>query len=400
MNMQENQRLLLEKAKNHFDSPFFCYDLDTLETQINDLKTKMDAESIRIWYSCKANPLSNVIGKFVEHGFGMDVSSCGELDQVLKAGCDPKNVLLEGPGKSKKHLENAVARGVEIVVLESTNQALWLNEIAKKAGKKIQVLLRFQLPSMDPRTANEDITAFGISPQDWIDFNIKKCDALDVQGVHIFQWSNVLDIYRLRGIWYQALLSTREICAQAKIPMNIVDLGGGIGIPYNLKEKPLNFADINRTLLDLKRDFNLNKIWLRLGRYSIGEHGFYVTRVIDRKTVMGKEILVMEGGINHVSRVAMGKQSYPCELLRPSQSALKEFQLHGPLCTARDRFGSFNLPEDINVDDWLVFRHIGAYGFTECMPYFLCNNLPGETVIQNGELKFVREVTSSLSWRL
>ncbi len=400
MNIQENQRVLLQKATQHFNSPFFCYDLDTLDAQIRDMKSKFDSESVRIWYSCKANPLSNVISKFVEHGFGMDVSSDGELDQVLRSGCKPENILLEGPGKSKKHLENAVSRGVEFVVLESTNQALWLNEIAKAQNKKIKVLLRFQLPAMDSRNTHEDITAFGIYPQDWIDFNIKKCDALDVQGVHIFQWNNVLDLYRLRGIWYQALLSTREICAQAKIPMNIVDLGGGIGIPYKLKEKPLNISDINRTLLDIKRDFEIKNIWLKLGRYSVGEHGFYATRVIDRKSVMGKEILVMEGGINHVSRVAMGKQTYPCELLRHSQSPMKEFQLHGPLCTARDRFGVFNLPEDINVDDWLVFGHIGAYGFTECMPYFLCNNLPGESVIQNGDLKIVREVTSSLSWRV
>lgn len=71
MNIQENQRVLLQKAAQHFDSPFFCYDLDTLDAQINDMKSKFDSESVRIWYSCKANPLSNVLSKFVEHGFGM-----------------------------------------------------------------------------------------------------------------------------------------------------------------------------------------------------------------------------------------------------------------------------------------------------------------------------------------
>ena len=398
--MEQNERQYLEKATEHYDSPFFCYDLDSLESQIADMKSKMDSNSISVWYSLKANPLSSIVSRFVEKGFGLDVSSEGEIDQAIRSGCAPRHILLEGPGKSKRCLQYAVNQGVETVVLESINQAQWLNDIAKAAGKKIKVLLRFQLPALDPHTGQEDITAFGIYPQDWIDFNIHKCQWLDVQGVHIFQWNNVLDIYRLRGIWYQALMNAREICAQAKIPMNVVDLGGGIGIPLKSKEKFIDFADINKTLMDIKRDFNLTKIWLRLGRYSIGEHGTYVTRIIDRKSVMGKEILVMEGGINHVSRVAMGKQGYPIELLRSSTAPMKEFQLHGPLCTARDRFGSFMLPADIAVDDWVVFTHIGAYGFVECMPYFLCSQMPGECIVQNNELKYVRESSSSKSWRL
>jgi len=398
--MEQLVREHLEKASQHYDSPFYCYDLDSIENQILDVKSKMDSSSIAVWYSLKANPLSSIVSKFVEKGFGIDISSEGELDQALSSGAAPRHILLEGPGKSKRCLQYAVDHGVENVVLESINQTQWLNEMAKASGKKIKVLLRFQLPSLDPYTGHEDITAFGIYPQDWIDFNINKCTWLDVQGVHIFQWNNVLDIYRLRGMWYQALMNAREICAQAKIPMNVVDLGGGIGIPIKSKEKPIDFSDINKTLLDVKRDFNLQKIWLRLGRYSVGEHGTYLTRVIDRKTVMGKEILVMEGGINHVTRVATGRQNYPIELLRNSSASLKEFQLHGPLCTARDRFGAFMLPSDIKVDDWLVFTHIGAYGFVESMPYSLCGQLPGECIIKNNELKFVRESSSSKSWRL
>ena len=137
---------------------------------------------------------------------------------------------------------------------------------------------------------------------------------------------------------------------------------------------------------------------MELGRFAVGTCGHYLSQVVDRKSVRGREILVLDGGINHLARPALTEESFPCELFRNSQAKTKEFFVHGPLCTALDRLGSFHLPEDINEGDWLVFSQAGAYGFTEAMPFFLCHNLPAEVVLYNGDIMTPRTVKSSADW--
>jgi diaminopimelate decarboxylase len=106
----------------------------------------------------------------------------------------------------------------------------------------------------------------------------------------------------------------------------------------------------------------------------------------------------MEGGINHLARPALTGNQFPCELFRESFQSLEEFHVHGPLCTALDKMGVYQLPKDINVDDWLVFSQVGAYGFTESMPYFLCHNLPAEVILLDGDLSILRDVQQSSDW--
>ena len=55
---------------------------------------------------------------------------------------------------------------------------------------------------------------------------------------------------------------------------------------------------------------------MELGRFAVGECGYYFSKIIDRKTVRGKEILVLNGGINHIARPALVNQFFPCHSLK------------------------------------------------------------------------------------
>ena len=76
----------------------------------------------------------------------------------------------------------------------------------------------------------------------------------------------------------------------------------------------------------------------------------------------------------------------------------KQFAIHGPLCTALDFLGDHYLPENLKPGDWLEFRKVGAYGFTESMPYFLCHDLPLEALIKGGDLILARRPGTAISW--
>jgi len=99
-----------------------------------------------------------------------------------------------------------------------------------------------------------------------------------------------------------------------------------------------------------------------------------------------------------MARPALVGESFPCEAFMNESTETKCFAVHGPLCTALDTLGEFNLPSNLKVGDWLEFKRAGAYGFSESMPYFLCHNLVGEAMIYQGELMVPRMPKTNLEW--
>ena len=127
---------------------------------------------------------------------------------------------------------------------------------------------------------------------------------------------------------------------------------------------------------------------------------FFEWRIMDKKIVRGRDILVCDGGINHIARVALTNQPFPAKAFNVKGDQEKVYHIHGSLCTALDFLGAFKLPENIKEGDWLVFHKAGAYGFTESMPFFLCHMLPGEVISYGGDLMIPRPPKTSYDWMI
>ena len=196
------------------------------------------------------------------------------------------------------------------------------------------------------------------------------------------------------------LIDGKKIAAELRneLKLEVLDLGGGLGIPYERDQTTINFSDVSKILANLKKRYELKKIWMELGRFAVGECGYYFAKIIDRKIVRGQEILVLNGGINHIARPALVNQFFPCHPFNISTQKNSIFQIHGPLSTALDYLGTFELPDNLKSDDWLVFSKIGAYGFTEAMPFFLCHEIPSESIFYKGDFMSPRPPKTSNDW--
>lgn len=371
----------------------FVYDLDALSMHLELMQERH--EGLKLWYACKANPLSFLLKEIAKASFSFDVASTGELDQVLSIGVSAENILVTGPAKSEAFLERALLAGVRTFIIESPEQYKTLEHLAKKHTLNPQILLRLQLDWPNTEWSfigGNAITAFGM------DIISAKALLRNIQlpllGFHVFQWGNVLDLNKLENIWHHIAIT----CTELGIPIKVIDFGGGLGIPYKSHEKPLLWKNVNAILKGIRDKYSISEIWLELGRYITGSCGYYATRVVDRKTVRGQDLLVCEGGINHIARPALTHQGFPCTLARTSQAKLIPFSVHGPLCTALDILGVYTLPEDISPGDVLVFSQAGAYGFTESLPYFLCHDLPSEMIFSKGKLSIIRSSQSASNW--
>lgn len=397
--IRPSHREMIKKSISRLDSSFFYYNLDFLKEHLEYISSHLDKD-IKLWYACKANPLSAILKVLRNLDFGIDVASIGEMNQVLSSGVKPSEILSTGPGKTKNYLKELLKNDIEIIVLESFNQAYWLDEVAKELGKKPKCLLRVQLDWDEGRSVlgGDDITPFGIGLEDWPKLDKSKTENLNIVGFHVFQWGNILDLSKLESVWWKTAEVITKLSKIMNVDLEVIDLGGGLGIPYNGKSEGIDFKDVADLLKKLKKEFKFKKIWMELGRYTVGECGHYFSKVIDRKTVRGKEIVVLSGGINHIARIALVGESFPCELFRETDAKKIPIAVHGPLCTAIDKLGEFELPDDIKPGDWLYFSQAGAYGFTEAMPFFLCHDLPAEVVIYNDDLMVPRPIKTSTDW--
>lgn len=400
--MSEDKTLeKIQSVIERFDAPFFFYNLDKLKSHLEYMSDGLDPD-IKLWYACKANPASAILKVLRNLGFGIDVASTGELHQVLNNGIDSQNVLATGPAKSKDYLRHLVKSGVQTIVLESQSQAIWLNEVAVELNQKVDCLLRVQLEWDKGKSVlgGDDITPFGISSDEWKELQFEDLTNLNIRGYHVFQWGNILELRQLESIWTKTIEKVLELSIDIGIECEVLDLGGGLGVHYDFEGVNIDFKDVQKILVDLKNKYKLNKIWMELGRYTVAECGIYLTKIIDKKKARGQDILVCEGGINHIARVALVNQAFPAKAFNNNNSQTNNYQVHGPLCTALDHLGNFDLPKNIEIGDWLCFHKTGAYGFTESMPYFLCHSLAGEVVYYNGDLMIPRPPKTSYDWMI
>ncbi|KTD89091.1 PLP-dependent decarboxylase [Pseudoalteromonas sp. H71] len=373
------------------DTPFFVYDLDKLNAHLARLVAQTD---VKLWYAVKANPLSKIIQSLDSAGFNFDVASKGELEQVLAQGISSQRVLNTGPAKSPKQIKHFIDRGVRIFVAESLNQVRWLNQQAQLQNTQLQVLLRVQLrwPEGEKNPLGGDsLTPFGLGCDEWQALNTADYPALSFDGLHIFQWGNMLSTQKLSELWSQMIAPLTTLANNLNINLKVLDLGGGLGIPYTPNDATLEWDGLITALAKIKKDAGVDELWMELGRYAVGECGHYANPVVECKQNYGQQQVILTGGINHLLRPAVTSQDFPAALLRESTAPEQAMSLYGPLCTALDCLGEHNLPSDLNEQDWLVFSQCGAYGFTESMPYFLCHELAAEYVLHNGELTCVRQ---------
>jgi diaminopimelate decarboxylase len=372
---------------------FFAYDLDSMAKHLSTLQS----DGVRLWYACKANPLSAVLQTIDQAGFSFDVASLGELKQVLAQRVKGEKILLTGPGKSDAFLRHAFLHQVKTFVVESPTQLQRVQSLADEYKTSVDILLRLQLDWPGGGSSvlgGAKLSVFGQALSEWGE--LPRAANLNYRGIHVFQWGNILSVEQLTQIWLKIAEEAQLFARTNNFSLDILDLGGGLGISYKDSSR-LEWSDLKPALEQARLKSGAKEIWLELGRYAVGPFGTYVTEILERKSIKGQNFLVCAGGSQHILRPALVSESFPARILNKS-GATDNFSVHGPLCTALDYLGHLSLPQDCAAGDLIAFTQCGAYGFTESMPYFLCHDLAGEVVLKNSTTKVLRPVVSAETW--
>ena len=323
-----------EELAARFGTPFYAYDLDVVERRVAALRAVLPPV-FEVAYAVKANPSLGVVAHIGRLGLGADVASAGELELVLRAGIQPSGVVFTGPGKRDMELARAVEAGLRAVTVESPGELARLEAAAAATGRRVPILLR-AAASADRRleqvrlVGDDGVGKFGMGPDD-LDASARRAAGsahLELLGLHAFGASNVLDAAALADHVEGTVQAARAMAIATGVPLRLVDAGGGLGIPYEEEGEQLDLADFGRRLAALARGWAGDpvtrnaRILLEPGRFLVGPAGAYIARVVDRKSLDGREVAILDGGIHHLLRPALVRQQHRVRALgQPASDA-------------------------------------------------------------------------------
>ncbi|MDX3908966.1 MAG: pyridoxal-dependent decarboxylase, exosortase A system-associated [Sphingobium sp.] len=377
------------------DTPLFVYDMGVIQTQVDALRDAMPAE-LAIHYAIKANPFGPLLERMVGLVDGFDIASGGELEMALEAGQSPDHISFAGPGKRDDEITSAIRAGVTLN-LESEGEAARALAIATRLGRTPKLAVRVN-PDFDLRGSGMRMGGgakpFGVDAERAPALARLMIDAgAEWRGWHIFAGSQALDAQALIETQAATVALAARLSEEVGVSPPLVNLGGGLGIPYFPGDTRLDVQPIGAALAEAlgKRSPILRETHfaLELGRWLVGEAGVYLTRVIDVKESQGERFVITDGGMHH-QLAASGnfgtvvRRNYPVAVANRfgSPNTDEPVSVVGCLCTPLDRLGDKILLPEIHVGDLVAVFVAGAYGATASPTAFLGHPAPKEILVE------------------
>jgi diaminopimelate decarboxylase len=368
-------------------TPAYVYNAEVVRRQYRALDQAFAAVPHRLAYAVKANANLAVLRILRDLGAGADIVSGGELARALAAGFAPDRIVFSGVGKTDDELAAAVDVGIGHIHLESAAELAALGSIAAGRQRRTRVGIR----------VNPDVTAdthpFIATGQGGIKFGVPVDQvvplALEVRGhpfleldtmaMHI--GSQLLD----PGPYLEGIRRLLELVARLReagvTSLRHLDVGGGIGIRYR-DERPLAPEHLAEAIVPLIRDAGLTLV-LEPGRYLVGSAGVLLTTVLSRKHSGGKELVIVDAGMNDLVRPSHYLAYHEIAEVESAGRPAAPVDVVGPVCETGDFLARDRELPGLERGERLVVLGGGAYGFVMASNYNT-RPRPAEVVVDDG----------------
>ena len=406
-NQLHAEQVPLADIAARFGTPCYVYSRAALTDSFRQFTDALHGREHLICYAVKANSNLAILNVFARLGAGFDIVSGGELQRVLAAGGDARKIVFSGVGKSAAEMRMALDAGILCFNVESAAELERLSEVAGSMGKTAPVSLRVN-PDVDPKTHPYISTGlkqnkFGVAYGEAVALYRKArgLSHLRITGVDCHIGSQLTETGPFIAAAEKILLLVDALAAEG-IPLEHIDLGGGLGIRYR-DETPPAISDYVAALLDALRGRS-EKLILEPGRVLVGNAGVLLTRVEYLKHGDEKNFAVTDAAMNDLMRPALYDAFH--EILpvcrqpspqpspacgggneREMQSSI--YEVVGPICETGDFIGhARNL--SIAPQALLAVLSAGAYGMSMSSNY---NTRPraAEVIVDGHSMHLVRE---------
>ena len=374
-------------------TPCYVYDAAVIRDAYTTLDRAFDGYPHAIHYALKANSALAVVRLLRSLGSHADANSLGEVDVAMRCGFAPEQIVFTGVGKSAAEIDRAVSLGLLAINVESPGELDRIDQRAVAQNVKTRVALRVN-PDIDAKSHPHISTGlksnkFGV-PIDEAPALFREMASrrgLLPVGAHVHIGSQITTLDPLQKA-AQAVVALAQALRDEGIPLQHLDMGGGLGISYD-GAPIVDPAQYVRALVAATKGSGL-RVAIEPGRVLVGPAGVLLTTVVDVKQFPGaKRFVVVDAGMTELMRPALYNAYHRIEPLVRRDGAESSVDIVGPICESTDAYARDRAFPQVEVDDLLVVYDVGAYGAAMGHTY-LRRPLPPEVLINGDKWRIIR----------
>lgn len=358
------------------ETPFYLYDINLLRQTLESVVYESNKYNYKVHYAIKANNDDYLLSIIKEYGIGIDCASGNEVRKAIESGFEPKSIVYAGVGKRDKEIRYAIEQNILAINCESIEELQVINTIAAELGKKADIGLRIN-PDIDPKTnrcidTGQADSKFGISYEEIMENIewIKSLENINIIGIHIHIGSQIRELHVFENMCNKANAIVENL-ESLGFKFRIVDVGGGLGINYDVPEnEPIpNFA----SLFAIIREYlsvGDKEVHFEFGRALVGECGELITSVLYNKTTAtGRRLLIVDASMTELIRPMLYGSYHNIENITSEEESFKKYTVVGTACESTDVFDENVSLRKSKRGDLLTIKSAGAYGSSMASQY-------------------------------
>ena len=384
------EELPVAQLAERFGTPLYLYSRDALETHYHAFDDAFGDHPHRVCYAVKANSNLAVLQVLAQAGAGFDIVSGGELERVLRAGGEPRNIVFSGVGKTAGEMADALKVGIHCFNVESAAELELLNLVAGELDRVAPIAIRVN-PDVDAQT--HPYISTGLK-ENKFGVDIQKAPALyqraaelphiKVLGIDCHIGSQLTRLAPFEDALERVLKLLGDLQALG-IEIHHLDLGGGLGVTYQDEAPPARSDYVQALLKHIPGDLPVH---IEPGRSIAANAGLFITQVLFLKPTEHRNFAVVDGAMNDLIRPSLYSAWQEIVPVTPHDADCRDWDIVGPVCETGDFLGK-DRALALEAGDYLAVRSAGAYGFVMASNYN-SRNRPAEVMVDGDQAFLVR----------
>ena len=382
-----------------FGSPLYVYNESILRRRCRDLVGLSSHPGFFVNYSAKANTNPSILSIIRSEGCVVDAMSPGELFLNRRAGFPPEEITYVCNNVSAGELADAARQGC-VVSVDSLSQ-LDLFGANVPGGR---VMVRFN-PGIGAGHSDKVVTG-GKKTKFGIDID-RLDDVLELVRRHHLRLvginQHIGSLFMEAAPYVSAmdvLLDLAEKLLSLGEPLEIIDFGGGFGIPYHKYEGEarLDMAALGAALHGkiskwAEEHRYSGRFFVEPGRYVVAECGLVLGTVLATKSNGSRLYAGTDIGFNVLARPMLYDAFHDVEIYRGNGrpgGACAEQTIVGDICESGDILAKNRMLPLLEQGDVIAMLDAGAYGWVMASCYN-SRLRPAEVLIgEDGSARLIR----------
>jgi diaminopimelate decarboxylase len=360
-----NETKIRETAKK-YGTPFHIYDEKVILDRLNTLISSFDWSEFKEFFAIKANPNPHILKIMKDNNCGVDAATVTEIKLAEEVGFSGEDIMFTSNLTTLEAYKYAVNKGAIINIDYAPDiYELFENGIIPK-----NICFRLNPGSIENEIMGDSKESkFGSTAEQIKNaVTFLKENNISSMGLHTMVVSNENDP-KIFGEYTEMLFEfAREIISDYGVEIDFINIGGGIGIPYE-KEQVVDVKSISE---EVKASYNKvlkangleSKIFMESGRYITGESGYLVTEIIKEKETY-KKYLGVDASMSDLMRPAMYRSYHHLTNIDAEargEDEFEEYDVIGSLCENNDKFAIDRKLPKSRLGDLIVIHDTGAHG--------------------------------------